>query len=197
MSGVGPKPPRGYYLPTEQIESRMETELARAGMVPNEVNLVVDVEKFIEGHLGARLEHYEELDAGVLGQTEFHGSDPPVVRIDRRLTERAFDDPETPPGAAGRWRATVAHEAAHIVFHRAIYGGATLSLFDAPADGPLLRCATDAVMFRRGGSDWREIQANMGMAALLMPRTIFSRVVREAFKLNFASTPTLAHSRCV
>lgn len=194
MSGAGSTPPRGYFLPSERIESRMETELARAQLLPTEANLVVDVEKFIESHLGARLEQYEDLGAGVLGQTEFHGSDPPTVRIDRRLTERAFDDPETPPGAAGRWRATVAHEASHIIFHRALFGGATLSLFDGPGDAPLLRCATDAVMFRRGGTDWREIQANMGMAALLMPQTIFSRMVREAFRTKFASTPTLAQA---
>lgn len=194
MSGAGPKPPRGYFLPSETIESRMETELARARLMPTEANLVVEVERFIEGHLGARLEQYEDLGDGVLGQTEFRGSDPPKVRIDRRLTARAFDDPETPPGAAGRWRATVAHEAAHIVFHRQLFGGATLSLFEEPREAALHRCTADAVMFRRGGSDWREIQANMGMAALLMPRTIFARVVRESFLSRFGSTPTITQA---
>lgn len=197
MSGVGTKPPRGYFLPAERIESQMERELARAQLLPTDANLVVDVEKFVESHLGARLEQYEDLGAGVLGQTEFHGNDAPTIRIDRGLTECAFDDPETPPGAAGRWRATVAHEAAHIIFHRALFGGATLSLFDGPGEAPLLRCATEAVMFRRGGTDWREIQANMGMAALLMPQTIFSRIVREAFRARLGSLPTLAEAEAL
>jgi Zn-dependent peptidase ImmA (M78 family) len=49
------------------------------------------------------------------------------------------------------------------------------------------------VLFRGRVSDWREIQANKGMAALLMPRTLFVRVVRGEFKAELGTErPTLA-----
>ena len=50
-----------------------------------------------------------------------------------------------------------------------------------PAGGPerLFRCLKRDVGFSRQVSDWREVQANMGMSSLLMPKPIFLSAVKE------------------
>ena len=58
------------------------------------------------------------------------------------------------------------------------------SLLDAleepePEVKHLQRCMKRDVLFRGTTSDWCEIQANMGMAALLMPKTLFIAAVRQ------------------
>ena len=105
----------------------------------------------------------------------------PKVSINKDLTGAALDDDETQPGILGRWRATVAHEATHVMVHRCLFNlnEDQRSLFaELEAAEPevkhLQRCMKRDVLFRGSGtSDWREIQANMGMGALLMPRALF------------------------
>lgn len=181
--------PQRFWLSDDDIERRAEAELQRAGLMPSETHPIVDVERFVERHLGATLDTYADLDDDVLGQTEFVRGTPPHVRVNRALTAKAFDDPDTPPGAEERWRATVAHEAAHVLFHAHLFAGPqNLDLFDMEAAAPVLhRCGVKDVMFRAGASDWKEIQANRGMAALLMPRSFFVRRVRAAFVTGFGS----------
>ena len=41
-----------------------------------------------------------------------------------------------------------------------------------------MRCLKRDVGTRAGGGEWREIQANRGMAALLMPRSVFRKVAQ-------------------
>ncbi len=48
----------------------------------------------------------------------------------------------------------------------------------------LMRCLKREVSFGGRGSDWREVQANRGMAALLMPRTTFHAWTRRAVVQN-------------
>jgi hypothetical protein len=60
----------------------------------------------------------------------------------------------------------------------------------------LMRCLKKNVLFRGGGSDWREVQANLGMAALLMPRAIFRGVAEAAVaRLGFNSGDLVTGSR--
>lgn len=183
-SSIKATPPKGWWLDADEIEGRIERELERATLAPSASAPAVNIVRFVEKHLGARLDEYADLDAGVLGQTEFLRGAAPHVRISRQLTASALDASTPPAGATGRWRATVAHEAAHIIFHGKLFVESdTLPLFamEAPAQPVLHRCAEASVVFRGGPSDWREVQANMGMAALLMPRTFFARVVRAEF----------------
>jgi hypothetical protein len=175
--------PKRIWISDADIETRVEAELTRAALMPAEATPAVNIERFVEKHLRATLDTYADLAGDVLGQTEFARDRPPHVRINRALTERAFDDPETPPGAEGRWRATVAHEAAHVMFHAQLFTAPpNLDLFSAqPSEGILHRCELKDVLFRGRASDWKEIQANRGMAALLMPRSLFVRVARQSF----------------
>lgn len=171
------------WFEDDEIERIMEDELRRAKLLPTRQASAVDIEQFIEGYLKASLDQYAELDDDVLGLTEFHPSRPPAVQINKDLTGSAMDDEWCPPGIVGRWRATLAHEAAHVVLHRMLFDVDLnqMELFDVPAptkDPLLFRCLKRDVVHRGRISDWREVQANKGMAALLMPKTAFTRAAR-------------------
>lgn len=168
----------------DEIEQIMEDELRRASLLPTVESCVVDVEAMIEGHLRAPFDQYADLPSDVLGLTEFHPRKPPTVRINKDLTG-IIDGDWIPPGIEGRWRATVAHEAAHIILHRILFDEPLNqeSLFSAdmaPTKPALQRCLKRDLQHRAGSYDWREVQANRGMAALLMPRKVFGRVARAA-----------------
>jgi hypothetical protein len=177
---------RVWFDPAE-IDSLAEDVLQRAGLMPTLQAPVVDVEVLVEGYLEADLDQYAPLPREVLGVTEFRSGLPPQVLINRDLTEAAFDAPTPAPGARGRWRATVAHEAAHILLHRVLAEPdfSQTSLLELAPSGVslpaqrLFRCLRREVAFG-GGSDWREVQANRCMAALLMPRSVFLQAVARA-----------------
>ncbi|MDR7409713.1 MAG: ImmA/IrrE family metallo-endopeptidase [Armatimonadota bacterium] len=163
----------------EEIDQMAEEALHRAGLLPRLEAPVVDVERFLEGYLGADLDQYAPLPHDVLGATEFRPGVPPLVQVNAALTRAALDDPHPPPGSRGRWRATLAHEAGHVLLHRALVepDPSQTSLFDPP--DRLFRCLQREVAFG-GGSDWREVQANRFMAALLMPKSVFVAAVVRA-----------------
>lgn len=175
---------RIWITPTE-IEDLMSDELTKAGLMPKVDDPVVDLETFVEQHLKAEFDSYATLDATVLGETEFRVGARPKVSINKDLTGAALDDDETQPGILGRWRATVAHEATHVIVHRCLFNLNEDQgfLFDEQASEPelkhLQRCMKRDVLFRGATSDWREIQANMGMAALLMPKALFTAAFRQ------------------
>lgn len=173
---------RRLWYAEDEIESLMEAELGRAGLLPTADAPAVDVERFVERHLGARLDQYADLEPNTLGVTEFFGGEPPRIAINKDLTGSALDDEDPRPGLPGRWRATVAHEAAHVLLHRRLYDleTGTLDLFaTVVSEGAACqhRCLKRDLAFS-GGSDWREVQANKGMAALLMPRRLFVELAR-------------------
>lgn len=179
---------RKLWYERNEIESIMQDELYRAKLLPdaNDDDVTVDLEALVEDHLKLSLDQHAPLDADILGMTDFLTGRPPKISINADLTG-AFEEGDT-PGIEGRWRATLAHEVAHILLHRVLFEQDDLQrgLFSAselaPQKGPknLMRCLKRNVVYRGGGSDWREVQANMGMSALLMPKEVFVRVVRNA-----------------
>jgi hypothetical protein len=184
-----------------EIEGIMESELAKANLLPTLDAPVVDIEKFIEGHLETQLDQYSELEPTVLGVTEFRPGERPLVQINKDLTDSALDDPDSPDFLLGRWRATLAHEGSHIILHRCLFqlNPQQRSLFDAP-EGPEQqpvnrpqRCLKRDVTFGGSCGDWREVQANMGMAALLMPKPVFLDAFRR--ELNQAGWSQLRIER--
>ena len=171
---------RLWFEPSE-IEEIMADELRRSGRFPNALEPVVDLEAFLETGLGAKLDLYAHLEPEVLGVTKFIRNERPLVSISSDLT-KAVDSAGGPPGTPGRWRATLAHEATHVVLHRMLFEVPPEQgeLFDSGFDSRpgLLRCLKRDVVFGSRNNDWKEVQANMGMAALLMPSDVFSDVVR-------------------
>jgi hypothetical protein len=182
-----------------EIETIALDELSKANLLPatDATDLAINIERFLERHLNVRLDQYADLPADVLGVTHFERGRPPRVEINRDLTGSALDDDDPEPGTVGRWRATLAHEAAHVLLHRILFDVDDMQrgLFreQAPprAAGNLMRCLKRDLSFRRV-SDWREFQANRGMAALLMPRTLFIAAARAA--LDAAGGPVTAGS---
>lgn len=182
----------------DEIESIMEDEAQKAGFVANADHPALDLEAFLERYLGAALDQYASLPADILGQTEFETGQPIRVAINADLTG-AIDD-----GGGlsdlGRWRATLAHEAAHIVLHRVLFEvplaqGVLFDLEAVPAP-TLMRCLKRDVAPGRGASDWREFQANQGMAALLMPRRLFATFAGdERERLGLPPLPLVEGSR--
>lgn len=168
-----------------EVEDLVEAELRKSGFYPTGDEPVVDLEGFIEEYLQAPLDPYARLDSDVLGLTEFRRGLSPVVKINGDLTRAAIDgDPRmVPAGLLGRWRATVAHEGSHVLLHKMLYAISESqgSLFDEPSgddEVERVQCLKRDVAYT-GGQDWREYQANQGMAALMMPRKLFIEVAQE------------------
>jgi len=180
-----PNGERRLWFEPGEIENVMEAELARSQAMPTLANPVTDMEWFVETHLGAQLDQYADLDSAILGVTEFRVGATPVVRINKDLTGIAIDDEHSPNYMRGRWRATLAHEAAHIILHRRLFNlnPDQRDLFDSGEDDDetnrVQHCLKRNLLFRGTASDWREVQANMGMAALLMPRPLFVQAFYE------------------
>lgn len=140
----------------------------------------VDVERFVERHLRVRLDRHAVLAAELLGLTEFRGSTPPIISINRDLTAISMDTRVPLPCILGRWRAPVAHEAAHMVLHGVLYDvhpgqGELFAVADVGTERTF--AATRAASVSDCIYDWREVQANRGMASLLMPAAAFRRAV--------------------
>lgn len=174
------------FYTNQEIEELMEAELSRSGFLPSLEKPVVELDRFVEQHLKVALDPYDtELGADVLGVTAFTTSGPLRISLNRNLTEEA-EAPDAPLGTHGRWRATLAHEASHVLLHARLFPrrpAGQLELLPAEPERPahLQRCLRRDVEPRRPGavSDWREVQANKGMAALLMPRRLFGALARE------------------
>ncbi|HXG44988.1 MAG TPA: ImmA/IrrE family metallo-endopeptidase [Gemmatimonadales bacterium] len=173
------------WFERSELETIIEDELRNASLFPTAEDPAVDVERFLESHLKVTLDQYADLEDDVLGLTEFRRGQPPVVLVNRDLTGSAMDSDWAPPGVRGRWRATLAHEAAHVVLHRVLFelDPGQEPLFEADLRDPdghrVMRCLKRQVSFTREAWDWREVQANRGMAALLMPRDLFLDLARS------------------
>ena len=171
------------WIGPDEIEAWTEAELVKAKLMPSVDLPAVNVEAFVEQHLGAQFDQYAALPSDVLGQTDFRVGSPPLIMVNADLTGSAIDDDESPLGLKGRWRATVADEACHVLFHRCLFNlsrqQALLFGEDENAEEAAQRCLKRDVAFGRMASDWRNIQANMGMAALLMPRQVFTATTKQ------------------
>lgn len=109
------------WIEPDEIEARTEAALVKAGLMPTVDVPAVNVEAFVEQHLGVQFDQNASLPPDVLGQTDFRVGAPPLVMVNADLTGAALDDDDSPLGLKGRWRATVAHEACHVLFHRCLY----------------------------------------------------------------------------
>ena len=176
-----------WFEPAE-FESITLDELTKANALPanDALDQSIEIERFLERHLKVVLDRHADLPADVLGVTHFLPGRPPRVEINRDLTGSALDEDDPSPGKVGRWRITLAHEAAHILLHRSLFelDDMQRGLFRPEearpqTDRQLMRCLKRDVSFR-GTSDWREVQANRGMGALLMPKPLFVAAARAA-----------------
>jgi IrrE N-terminal-like domain len=175
------------WIDEEELELLLEGQLSVAGLLPSVSCPAIDIETFLESHLKVDFDPYAPLPADTLGETVFESGARPKVSINKDLTGAALDDDESAPGLLGRYRITVAHEGVHVILHRCLFdlNPAQRNLFASldegvETQGPILqRCLKRGVLHRGRGGDWREIQANMGMAMLLMPRSLFAAACQK------------------
>jgi hypothetical protein len=162
-----------------EIDHWMEVELHRTGLYPTERDPVVKIEAFVDRHLRADLDTYAPLPPTVLGQTQFRPGSRPKILINGQLTTLVFDQPGAPAGLRSKWRMTVAHEASHVLLHQRLFHLDDRQTLLFPTDHDpdeelqCYRCLEHHLEGRVPGHDPREVQANRGMAALLMPKTFF------------------------
>lgn len=177
-----------------EIDDWMEVELQKAGLYPTLEKPVVDIETFVERNVDADLDQYAPLPGNILGEARFEPGKRPKILINERLTAAAIDAENVVAWLRSKWRMTMAHEATHVLLHRSLFpmdrSQQTLfALEDEPSnDG---RHGTYQHLERSEGCgglvDWREVQANNGMAALLMPRGLFLKLCEsERLRLGFS-----------
>ncbi len=181
---------RRIWYREDEIERLATGQLQAAGLLPTASEPRVDIEALVERHLGAVVDYGVPLPPELLGFTEF--TRPPRVGISRALTDAATR-PDAPLSLVGRWRATLAHEAAHVMLHAPLYAPPEAQP-GLPHVLPI-RCSRPAVDGAAGDviriRDWREVQANKGMAALLMPKQLFEPRAMAAFEARRRFLPAL------
>ncbi len=199
---------RRLWFEENEIDQIMEDELRRGDMFPGSTHPAMDVKSFLEVHLGVKLDQHAPLESDLLGQTTLSRGSRPLVQINRDLTLEA-EGTSAPSGKLGRWRATLAHEAAHVILHRKFFEAPSeqASFFDAGSrfDHGLMKCSKLNVSFNRGPGDWKEVQANRGMASLLMPRSLFPGLVHtvvgaggdDDLLAHVPETDSAAHAKLV
>lgn len=166
------------WFKSGDIDDWMEVELHKANLYPSAENPQVDIETFVSG-LDVDLDQHCPLPESVLGMTKFEAGKRTKVLINSTLTQIAVDDPAAVRWLRSKWRMTMAHEASHVLLHKSLFptnaGQQSLFGFEDEDSGSesnrQFHCLERNLV--QGGPDWREVQANKGMAALLMPKTLF------------------------
>jgi len=174
------------YIPEDQIEKLIEDELERSGLKPPILNPVLNLAQFIERHLMTTLDEYAELPQEVMGEVCFEFNKKPHISINRDLTENADNGDSL--GVLGRLRATIAHEAGHVILHKSLFSfdeKDQVSLFSGDLEKDVRcfhRCLKRDLHRTSGSIERVEIQANIAMAALLMPKSLFIPLAKPLLK---------------
>lgn len=167
----GRMPYRLWYDESE-IDVLMEAELNKTGSPRRSGSLAVDIDAFIERHLGI-VPDFVPLPAGVQGATEFFSNGSVKVKIAADLSERAEYD----AGAEHLLRTTLAHESVHVLLHRILFLNASGTLFGGK-DSRRELCRDVRFVASGYTGEWWEWQANRGMGALLLPRSEVVTAIR-------------------
>lgn len=181
------------FIPEGRIERICSEALVAHGLMPSKPG-AIRIDRFIEKQFGIEIE-YDDLQSrfgdGVMGACRF-ARDGRVAEI---LVEVSLDEDESKLGEK-RVRSTMAHEAGHGLLHGPLFVEkfqAEDEMADTPLamDAPISSVIDDGFACRGLGSsrkggrryDWWEVQANMAMAALLLPRQLVDGYFREIMSM--------------
>lgn len=148
----------------------------------------IRVERFVEKHFRLGGVSYELLPPSVLGCTVFEAGGVQAIVVSRSLC----DDPSKV--AERRIWSTLAHEAGHGLLHALLFHEVyTPSLFDGSED-----VQKDKVFCREGeavsgtySGKWWELQANMMIGSLLLPKPLVYEVVEPFTQKSALGQPRL------
>lgn len=168
---------RRVWFDDTEIEAVMDEVRLRAGDAVFVDGQGVDVDKVLMEVYRVSPD-FVDLGEGTLGRTEFGPDGSVRVAVSRGLAAEA----ESSVIAQRRLRSTLGHECAHIALHQHLHvleaGG---SLFpELEREVPRFLCRSAAIEGKPAATDWWEVQANRGMAALLLPRSLVAPRVRDA-----------------
>lgn len=182
-----------------EIDSLMEGHLAEFNRKVVGLTIPpIPVDLFVEKYLGADFDNYAQLKTktdNILGATYFKDNGI-VIKIDKSVTELA-DSNES----VGRYNFTVCHEAFHGIYHRELFAQDKNQLEIPGLERKRgIEClARDLDIFNEKTTiktPWWEVHANMGAAALLMPKTIFLEYfIRERNAYGITDNYKLASQR--
>jgi hypothetical protein len=157
----GPFKERPFY-PDADVEAICTDELSKLNLLPSRPQ-PIRVDRFIEKRFVTPT--YEDLGEGILGLTRFSKDGVSQVIVSTRL------DAEGSSVSERRVRTTLAHEGGHGLLHTHLFvlGCQKESLFGDFSDPskPKVMCRD-----KQYSGQWWEVQANMAMGALLMPRQL-------------------------
>jgi len=170
-SSAGPFAERPYYTVSE-IEKISVDSLRKEGLFPDEPS-PIRIDRFIEKRFGI-IPEYRDLGPGVLGMAEFGKKGVKGIVIAQSL------DDESSVTSERRIRTTMAHEGGHGLLHTHLFAFETEALLfgECTPNGPVVLCRD----FGTGKStkytgQWWEVQANMAMGSLLMPRSLVLKAI--------------------
>lgn len=182
---------RKIYIPEKRVERICSEALAAENLMPS-VPEPIRIERFIEKCFGNVI-GYENLGQrfgeGVMGACRF-GRDGGVLEI---LVDQELGEDDSTIGER-RNRSTLAHEAGHGLFHGELFAekfqaddevaasglGNTVCRQNVFSEG--FACRGLGVAGNGSQKQWWEIQANMAMAALLLPRQLVDPFLRDLLK---------------
>lgn len=173
----------------QEFEVMMDELRSRAGEECFSPGLGIDVDLVILKGFGVEAD-FVDLPTGMLGRTKFFPDGSIRIEVSRSLADNAENDIV----ARRRLRTTLAHECGHVACHSCLYvqDVETIPLF---AGGEEPQGFRSAIMCRQEGvgqtgyrGEWWEFQANQCMAALLVPRSLFSHSVRRTITETGFST---------
>lgn len=183
-----------FFIPDTHIERLALERLESLGLMPTSPAPVA-VEKYCERRWGWP-EDYVDLPPGILGAAAFTESGLVKVAVSRELAE------DTSRTGRVRTRSSLAHEIGHGELHedkfieKLRHDREQLDFFSVGPEEPgriRLLCREEQ-MRRPRRDEWWEIQANMFMAALLLPRPLLRRMVEAQylrFNRQYIQTATL------
>jgi hypothetical protein len=194
-SKTGPFTEQPFFKP-EEIETTCTGELQKLNLYPSEP-APIRIDRFIEKRFGLQ-PTYADLPKGLLGFTKFGRKG-----VEEIVVAKSLDDEGTKP-AERRLRTTLAHEGGHGLLHAYLFALGTRpdSLFGdgLAADAPKILCRDDgmsgATTSKKGPSRWWEVQANMAMGSLLLPKQLVEKALSSMLVAQgFLGVPLLPPDR--
>ncbi len=176
-ASAGPVRERPFY-PDADVERICSEELRKLGLYPSSPQ-PINIDRFIEKRFGVTPEPADDLPASILGYTAFGAKGVQAIYVSRLL----FED-ETEPGRR-RVTTTLAHEGGHGLLHAHLFAfeaDNNLALFgqDSNVTATKILCRDEDTRPRSGyDGRWWEVQANMAMAALVLPKALVLECVKQ------------------
>lgn len=173
---------RRLYIPEADIERITREALASVHLLPDKPS-PIRIERLIYLLFGFE-EEYESLPQHIMGCAKFTRKGIGRIIINRELAEH--EDPVS----RVRIRSTLAHEVGHGIFHNQLFiekleRDASMSfldqgngIFDSVSSEGFM-CRAEAGMSEVPKFEWWEYQANLAMAAILLPKHLVIEAARE------------------